>query len=165
MLWAGVVLWLHLLAAIFWVGGQLFLVAVVLPVLRQSVPESERALVAGRMGRRFAVPSAVALGVLIITGPFNAIAHGISWTILWRTEWGHVLVTKAALVLVVLVITTVHGAYYGRTLERFAGATCADAASVALRRRLQRQSVRLSAANLVLNLAIVGLAAWLATLP
>lgn len=165
MLWAGLVLWLHLLAAIFWVGGQLFLVAVVLPVLRQSVPESERALVAGRMGRRFAVPSAAALGVLLVTGPLNALAHGVSWAILWHTQWGHVLVAKATLVLVVLAITAVHGAYYGRKLERLACSAGTNAASAAMHRRLHRQSVRLSALNLALNLAIVGLAAWLATLP
>ena len=165
MLWAGLVLWLHLLAAIFWVGGQLFLTVVVLPVLRQSVPEGERALVVGRIGRRFAVPSAVALGILLVTGPLNAIAHGISWAIVWDTQWGHVLLVKVLLVLAVLAITTMHGAYYGRKLEQLAVTVCADGRSAALRQRLQRHSVRLSAINLGLNLAIVGLAAWLATLP
>jgi putative copper export protein len=107
----------------------------------------------------------VALGVLLVTGPPNAIAHGVSWTILWHTQWGHVLLAKATLVLVVLVITTVHGAYYGRKLECLAGEARADGAATILRQRLHRQSVHLSAVNLGLNLAIVGLAAWLATLP
>jgi putative copper export protein len=163
MIWAGVVLWLHLLAAIFWVGGQLFLVAVVLPVLRHNLAEDARVRVAAQAGRRFALLSAGALGVLLITGPLNAVAHGISRAILERTEWGHVLVAKVLLVLVVLTITALHGAYYGRRLEQLAAAS--DAASRAWRLALQRQSVRLSALNLLLNLVIVGLAAWLATLP
>jgi putative copper export protein len=105
----------------------------------------------------------VALAVLLVTGPLNAVAHGVSWTIQRETEWGHVLVAKATLVLVVLIVTVVHGSYYGRRLERAAG--CGGPVSSAQRRALQRQSVRLSALNLGLNLLIVGLSAWLGALP
>lgn len=163
MIWAGVALWLHVLAAIFWVGGQLFLVTVVLPVLRQNLAEDARVRVAAQAGRRFALLSTGALAVLVVTGPLNALAHGVSWAILRETEWGHVLVAKAALVLVVLVVTAIHGGYYGRALERLAAA--ANPAACARRRALQRRSIRLSALNLLLNLVIVGLAVWLATLP
>ena len=107
----------------------------------------------------------MALAVLLVTGPLNALAHGVSWTILWRTEWGHVLRAKVALVLAMLIVSAVHGAYDGRRLERFAGAVHGDATLVGRRQRLQRQSVRFSAINLGLNSAIVGLAAWLAILP
>jgi uncharacterized membrane protein len=163
VIWAGLVLWLHLLAAIFWVGGQLFLIAVVLPVLRTTLAEAERVYIAGQAGRRFALLSAVVLAVLLVAGPLTAVAHGTSWTILPETEWGHVLVAKATLVLVVLIMTVVHGSYYGRRLERAAAPD--GAVSSAQRRARQRQSVRLSALNLGLNLLIVGLSAWLGTLP
>jgi uncharacterized membrane protein len=72
VIWAGFVLWVHLLAASFWVGGQLFLVAVVLPVLRTT------------------------LAALLVTGPLNAVAHGVSWTILRDTTWGYVLESQSA---------------------------------------------------------------------
>jgi copper resistance protein D len=152
------------MAAIFWIGGQLFLVLVVLPVLRQELAEADRVRIVARAGRRFAVISSVALAVLVVTGPLNAIDHGISWSILRDTTWGHVLVAKVVLVFLMLVLTAVHGAYFGRRLEQL-GATAQDPAATDRRNALQRQSVRLSATNLLLNLAIVGLAAWLATLP
>ena len=164
MIWATPVLWLHLMAANFWVGGQLFLVLVVLPVLRQELADVERVRIAAQTGRRFAVLSAVALGVLVGTGPLNAIDHGVSWSILRDTTWGHVLVAKVVLVCIMLVLTAVHGMYFGRRLEQL-NAVAPDPAYAPRRAALQRQSLRLSAANLLVNIAIVGLAAWLATLP
>jgi uncharacterized membrane protein len=41
VLWAEFVPWLHRQAAICWVGGQFYLIAVVLPMLRTTLAEAE----------------------------------------------------------------------------------------------------------------------------
>src|SRR5581483_4221633 len=55
--------WLHLIAMAFFVGGQLMLAAVVVPVLRGGDREALRAA-----ARRFGWGSLAALGVLVATG-------------------------------------------------------------------------------------------------
>ncbi len=59
-----VVRWLHILAMAFFLGGQLFLAAIVVPVERRS-PDRERLRA---IARRFGYGTLVALGVLIATG-------------------------------------------------------------------------------------------------
>jgi putative copper export protein len=66
--WDTVRLFLHVLAAAVWVGGQLTLAALV-PVLRRAGAEIPRA--AARGFNRIAWP---AFGVLVITGVWNIIA-------------------------------------------------------------------------------------------
>jgi uncharacterized membrane protein len=61
-LWLGV-RWLHVLAMALFVGGQMFLVAAVIPALRSRDRDALLAI-----ARRFGSASAVALGVLIATG-------------------------------------------------------------------------------------------------
>lgn len=59
-----VVRWLHLLAMAFFVGGQMMLATVVVPVGRRSTDHESLRLIA----RRFGYGTLLALGVLIATG-------------------------------------------------------------------------------------------------
>ena len=56
------VLWLHLLAMAFFVGGQLMLAAVVVPVLRGAEDRGPLRAAA----RRFGIGTLIAVGVLIV---------------------------------------------------------------------------------------------------
>ncbi|HVB45534.1 MAG TPA: hypothetical protein VNF47_22900 [Streptosporangiaceae bacterium] len=68
--WDTVRLFLHVLAATVWVGGQLTLAALV-PVLRTQGPDAPRAA-----ARRFNLVAWPAYGVLIVTGIWNIVAVG-----------------------------------------------------------------------------------------
>jgi putative copper export protein len=65
--------WLHLLSMAFFVGGQLMLAAVVVPVVRGGDRAQLRAV-----GRRFGVGSLLAIVVLVITGSLMA-SHFHRW--------------------------------------------------------------------------------------
>jgi uncharacterized membrane protein len=72
--WQGV-LYLHLLAMAFFVGGQLVFGIAVVPILRGD-PDPERARMRG-VARRFGYGSLVALGVLVATGWAMASHYGL----------------------------------------------------------------------------------------
>jgi uncharacterized membrane protein len=91
-----IVLYVHLLAMAFFVGGQLVLAAVLVPVERAS-PDPERMRAAAR---RFGVGSAIALGVLLATG--IAMADHYS---LWSSS---TLQIKLTLIGVLIALTLVH---------------------------------------------------------
>jgi hypothetical protein len=86
-MWNGI-LWLHLLAMAFFVGGQLMLAVAVVPVFRG---QEDRAPVRA-VARRFGTGTLVALAVLIATGAAMASHFG---------DWGSsTLHVKLALVVV-----------------------------------------------------------------
>lgn len=89
-------LYLHLLAMAFFVGGQLFLGAAVVPALRRS--ESKEPI--RRIARNFGIGSLVALGVLIVSG--SAMASNLHF---WSDGTLHV---KLGLVALAIVLVLVH---------------------------------------------------------
>ena len=102
--------WLHVLAMALFVGGQLVLVAAVVPALRDRRPALRA------VARRFGWASLAALGVLIATGVALA-SHD--------DRWGSgTLHVKLALVVLVGALVAWH--------DRVAG-TCARARAVAVR--------------------------------
>ena len=139
-------IFLHVMAATFWVGGQLMLVVVVLPLLRRRTsPQLVREL-ATATGRRFAaITNWVLLPILVVTGLTLAWGDGVRPDNLTSTPFGRVLLVKAALVVVVFSLAGMHGM---------------------AARRLRRRGVRaVAVATLLISVAIVGLGAALAVLP
>jgi putative copper export protein len=90
------VLYLHLLAMALFIGGQLTLALVIVPIERRD-PDRSRMRA---MGRRFGVASVVALGILLATG--IAMASHLS---LWDSG---TLQLKLALVVAVVLLTLAH---------------------------------------------------------
>jgi uncharacterized membrane protein len=90
------VLYVHLLARAFFLGGQLVVGLALVPVERKN-PDPERLRA---VARRFGIGSAVALGVLLATG--IAMASHFS---LWSLD---TLQIKLVLVAVLIVLTLVH---------------------------------------------------------
>ena len=89
-------LYLHLLAMAFFVGGQLFLVAAVVPALRGDEDRERIRAIA----RRFGQASLYALGVLIISGA--AMASDLH---VWGSATLHV---KLALVVAAIALVLIH---------------------------------------------------------
>jgi uncharacterized membrane protein len=90
--WNGVV-WLHLLAMAFFVGGQLMLAAVVVPVLRSLEDRGPLRAAA----RRFGIGGVIAFVVLILTGIALA-----SHENLWSDSTLHVKIGLVALLIVLI---------------------------------------------------------------
>ena len=88
-----VVVWLHVLGACVWIGGQL-VVAVVVPLTRDD-PNLARAL-----GRRFQAVAWPAFALLVATGIIQAYADGITPTTLLASAAGRTLAVKLIFVLV-----------------------------------------------------------------
>ena len=61
------VVFAHIIAAIAWIGGMLFVALVLVPVLRRG-PRELRAALLDRVGRRFRTVGWAAIAVLLVTG-------------------------------------------------------------------------------------------------
>jgi len=120
--WDTIRLFLHVLAATIWVGGQLTLAAVV-PVLRKAGADVPRAA-----ARRFNQVAWPAFAVLIITGLWNVIAHRSQVTGSYQTT----LVVKLVVVLISGVTAALHATARGAGSRAVFGALTGVSALAAL---------------------------------
>ena len=92
---------LHVLAAMTWIGGMLFIALVLVPVMRGLDDVALRRRLVQATGRRFRVIGWIALGVLVATGLVNLALRPelLGVTRFW---------SKAALVVLALALSAVH---------------------------------------------------------
>ncbi len=109
---------LHLLAAIFWLGGMFFLGIVAAPALAGLDTDLRRRLFK-EIGLRFRGPGWVAIAVLLVTGIVNLRFRGLLAPALhggrdfWLTPIGQTLAWKLGLVLTMVTIGAVHDFWLG----------------------------------------------------
>ncbi|MCL6552212.1 MAG: CopD family protein [Firmicutes bacterium] len=151
---------LHIVAAVVWVGGMVFLSLVLVPVARR-LPPAERAALVTQVGVRFRTVGWVAMAVLVGNGLANAAVRGVTWESvmtgrLLASTWGRILAVKVALVAVILGASILHDFVVGPAASR---AATGQATPEALRRR--RQAAWLGRVNLLLALTVLLLATFL----
>lgn len=99
-------MWLHLMAAIAWIGGMLFLSIVLVPVFKSEPFAPRKAPLIRTTGRRFRAVVWGSIAVLLITGPLLLHERGIRVTD--PSGWPRVLAIKLGLVIILLLLTLAH---------------------------------------------------------
>ena len=112
----------HLVSAVVWVGGMLFLALVVVPATR-SLPALERGRLIGAIGRRFRTVGWICIGLLAVTGTINAGYRGVTWEQvatgnLLASPFGQLLGVKLLLVALMVGISAVHDFVLGPAATR-----------------------------------------------
>ncbi|WP_454064913.1 CopD family protein [Candidatus Nitrospira salsa] len=143
--------WIHLTAAIFWVGGMLFLSFVAVPLLKSSADPAQALRWFLGVARRFRALVWVAIGVLVITGALllsNHVNFSASFS-----DWPSSVIIKLALVFLLIVTSITHDRIIGpkvRVIKQkaFAEWTGAD-------RFLVRFAPWIGRMTMILGLAVV----------
>ena len=154
--------WLHIVAAMVWVGGLVCFAAVLVPLSKQPAFEHLSSKLLTESGLRFRWVGWSALTVLVMTGIYILGVRGYTWGDvlsggLWKGSFGDVLAIKLGLVGVLLVINAWHDFYVG---PRAAESVRAQPGS-ADTHRLRRSASWAARLTLILSLAVVFLAVLL----
>jgi len=152
---------IHLLAALLWLGGMLFLGVVGAPVLRAIEPPALRQRLFTELGRRFRTVGWTAVATLVTTGTLMLYARGLlHWSVLgsgnfWRTTFGTTLALKLTAVATMIVVSDVHDFLHGPAAGR---AAPGSPAAIAMRRRAALLARANALVGILLVLAAVRLA-------
>lgn len=150
--------YLHILAALAWLGGMIFVSLVAVPALRAMRDPPLQARVLTGLGRRFRSLGWIAIGLLLLTGTLNAIGRW-GWQALaspefWAAPAGQTLGWKLGLVGLMIVLSALHDFRWGPQLT---AARQSGAPGEAIERQRRRASW-LARLNLLLGLGVVALA-------
>jgi len=155
---------IHILAAIIWLGGMFFIAIVMVPVLRRLEPPQKRIEVLSATATRFRAISWIAILVLLITGVLNAINHGVTMQKIstgefFSSNFGKILILKLILVFAMLVLSAIHDFILGPRLIELLNSSNPDSSQ---RLKKNRKYVSwLARINALLGILVVACAVML----
>jgi putative copper resistance protein D len=153
--------WVHILAAMTWVGGMGFLVLVVVPWLRAG-NRAEAGKFLRETGERFRMVGWSCFVALIVTGTVNLYYRGVRPADFARTEWlhtqfGRAITLKLSVFVLILLMSAVHDFVIGPRAVRAIEADPTSSESA----RLRRYASVLGRVNALAALVVVALAVTL----
>lgn len=115
--------WLHILAAVVWIGGMSFLVLVVVPWLRKKGGGTDAGRFLRETGERFRDVGWVCFVVIAVTGTFNLYVRGVGLSDFFSSTWrgssfGTVVLFKLGAFLTVLLVSALHDFVLGPRATR-----------------------------------------------
>ena len=111
------VLWIHVIAAVVWVGGNLILAMVIVPHFRQSLPPVERIKLLMQIGKRFEPVVWGCIGVLFFTGIVNIFfSVDITSPSPISDAFMRTLLIKIGLFFVLIILTVLHSMIFAPRL-------------------------------------------------
>ena len=111
------VLWIHVIAAVTWVGGNLILAMVIVPHFRQSLPPVQRIKLLMQIGKRFEPVVWGCIGVLFFTGIVNIFfSVDITSPSPISDAFMRTLLIKIGLFFVLIILTVLHSMIFAPRL-------------------------------------------------
>ena len=106
--------YLHIVGAITWVGGSLFLVMVVVPALRSETLRPHARELMQISGRKFRNVGWASLATMVVTGIIN-LHYKPGWGQVFdmKLPYNHVLWTKVLLVVLIFILSAGHDFHVG----------------------------------------------------
>lgn len=150
---------LHLFAAMVWVGGSLAIPLVITPVIRRKLPPEKRIELISAMGARYRPFGWAALIVLLVTGARRAMiafsGQADPWGAFQDTSYGRALRAKILLFAVLVLVQLVHDFVLGPRLRKLAAQGAPELA------RMRKLTIGLATGGILITLVIVYIAAGL----
>ncbi|MCC7024012.1 MAG: DUF4149 domain-containing protein [Thermomicrobiales bacterium] len=148
----------HVVSAVVWVGGMLFLALVIAPATRQ-MPPAERGPLFSIVGRRFRTIGWLCIALLIATGIANVAFRGVTWGDvasgrLLTSDFGRVLTAKLAVIAVMIALSLAHDLLLGPA----SAAARPDPVLLQRAAALRRRAALVGRVNTLLALLVLALA-------
>ncbi|MDQ3868126.1 MAG: CopD family protein [Thermoproteota archaeon] len=151
--------WVHLVTASIWVGGSIFLGIVLAPMLKSITGTlEERIALMIKIGRRFNKIAMPSLAILIITGIYNSHVFLQEPSLLFRTNYGIILLFKIILVIATIITYIIHIRTLNSETEKTLSGGYAETMYV---QSIRSKIILLGRITVILSVAILLLAAIL----
>jgi len=111
-------LYLHIVSAMFWIGGMLFITLIIAPFLATIEDRRQRSAIYQVVGKKFRFIAWIAIIIMLVTGPVNLYYIGVTPGMLFdgdfaRSSFGMAIWLKIFVIILLLISSIAHDFWLG----------------------------------------------------